>query len=125
MSLSNKPIFLYTSSIKNIFKNTFVCLIVFSLSGCGTINTVVKGDSAAQYNLSQVKSPCETIPRIYSGVSYDICALRGKPPRTALWLGSAPELVLIDLALSGVFDTVFLPYTIYAQMSEGSILLKY
>ena len=82
----------------NKFKNALICLIGVSLLGCGTINTVIKGDSTARHNLNQVKSPCETIPRIYSGVFYDICALRGKPSRTALWVGSGAELVLIDLA---------------------------
>ena len=108
----------------NQFKNAFISLIVLSLVGCGTVNTVIKGDSTARHNLNQVKSPCETIPRIYSGVFYDICALRGKPSRTALWVGSGAEIVLIDLALSGVLDTVALPYTIYGQINEGHINLK-
>jgi len=108
----------------NKFKNALICLIGVSLLGCGTVNTVIKGDSTARYNLNQVKSPCETIPRIYSGVFYDICALRGKPSRTSLWVGSGAELVLIDLALSGVLDTVVLPYTIYGQINEGHINLR-
>lgn len=94
------------------------------LLGCGTVNTVIKGDSVTRRNLNQVKSPCETIPRIYSGVSYDICVLRGKPSRTALWMGLGPELMLIDVALSGALDTLALPYTIYAQINEGPINLK-
>lgn len=108
----------------NQFKNAFISLIVLSLVGCGTVNTVIKGDSTARHNLNQVKSPCETIPRIYSGVFYDMCALRGEPSRTALWLGSSVELVLVDLALSGVLDTVFLPYTVYGQINEGHINLR-
>lgn len=64
------------------------------------------------------------VPRIYSGVSYDICILRGKPSHTSLWLGSVPQLMLVDLALSGVLDTVVLPYTIYKQINEGHIHLK-
>ena len=110
--------------MKNKFKNAFVCLIAFSLLGCGTVNTVVRGDSVTRRNLNQVKTSCETIPRIYSGVSYDICVLRGKPSQTALWMGAAPELILVDLALSGVLDTVALPYTVYGQINEGPINLK-
>lgn len=94
------------------------------LLGCGTVNTVIKGDSVTRRNLSRVKSPCETIPRIYSGVSYDICVLRGKPSRIALWMGLGPELMLIDVALSGALDTLALPYTIYEQINEGPINLK-
>ena len=124
MPLSNKPIFLYASSIRNKLRSTLISLIAVSLLGCGTINTVVKGDSVTRQNLNHVKSPCETIPRIYSGVFYDICVLRGKPSRAALWLGPGPELMLVDLALSGVLDTVALPYTIYGQVNEGPIDLK-
>lgn len=124
MPLSNKPIFLRICKIKNKFRNTFICSIVVSLLGCGTINTVVKGDSVTRQNLNHVKSPCETISRIYSGVFYDICILRGKPSRAALWLGLGPELMLVDLALSGVLDTIALPYTIYGQVNEGPIDLK-
>lgn len=101
-----------------------VCLIAVSLLECGTVNTVVRGDSVTRRNLSQVKSPCETIPRIYSGISYNICVLRGKPSHAVLWVGSAPELILVDLALSGVLDTIALPYTIYEQVNEGPINLK-
>lgn len=108
----------------NKFRNTLIGLISISLLGCGTVNTVIKGDSTARHNLNQVKSPCESIPRIYSGVFYDLCALRGKPSRTALWVGSGAELVLIDLALSGVLDTVALPYTVYGQINEGHINLR-
>ena len=124
MPLSNKPIFLRVSSIKNKFRSTLISSIALSLLGCGTINTVVKGDSVTRQNLNHVRSPCEMISRIYSGVFYDICVLRGKPSRAALWLGPGPELMLIDLALSGVLDTVALPYTIYEQVNEGAINLK-
>lgn len=95
-----------------------------SLLGCGTVNTVVRGDSVARRNLNQVKTSCEMIPRIYSGVSYDICILRRKPSHTTLWIGSAPELIFVDLALSGILDTVALPYTVYWQVNEGHINLR-
>ena len=106
-----------------------LCFIVtlamlFLGTGCGTINTVLRDDSVSRRNLSHVKSPCETIPRIYSGLSYNICTLRGKPSRTTLWMGSAPQLVFVDLVLSGVLDTVVLPYTVYEQINEGSIDIK-
>lgn len=110
--------------MKNQFKSIFICLLTLLLVGCGTINTIVRGDSAARSSLNRVKSPCETIPRIYSGIFYDICALRGKPSQAALWLGPGPELMLVDLALSAAVDTVFLPYTIYEQITVGSIDLK-
>lgn len=116
--------FLRVYKINSKFRSALICSIAVSLLGCGTINTVVRGDSVTRQNLSHVKSPCETIPRIYSGVFYDICVLRGKPSRAALWLGPGPELMLVDLALSGVLDTVALPYTVYRQINEGHIHLK-
>ena len=99
-------------------------MLVSWLVGCGTIDTVVRGDSITRQNLNHVKSPCATIPRIYSGVIYDMCLLRGKPSRAALWLGPGPELMLVDLALSGVLDTAVLPYTIFGQINQGSIELR-
>ena len=106
------------------------CVLASGLMGCGTIDTVVRGDSVIRQNLNHAKSPCATIPRMYSGVIYDICLLRGKPSRTALWLGPGPgpgpgpEWMLIDVALSGVLDTVALPYTLFGQVSEGSIEVR-
>ena len=99
-------------------------MVASFLLGCGTVNTVVRGDSAVKYNLKQAGTSCEAIPRVYSGVAYDICILRGKPSRTALWFGSVPELIFIDLALSGALDTVALPYTIFGQINDGSIYLQ-
>lgn len=68
-----------------------LCLIVtlaitFLGTGCGTINTVLRDDSVSRRNLSHVKSPCETIPRIYSG----ICALYAEN-RLALRYGWEPH----------------------------------
>jgi len=99
-------------------------MVSFLLIGCGTINTVVRDDSVAHHNLSRVKSPCGTIPRIYSGVAYNICTLRGKPSRTSLWVGAVPEFALADIVLSGVLDTVILPYTIYEQAYKGNLDLE-
>jgi len=39
-------------------------------------------------------------------------------------MGAAPQLVFVDLVLSGVLDTVVLPYTVYEQINEGSIDIK-
>jgi uncharacterized protein YceK len=103
---------------------TFVCTIAVFLAGCGTINTVVRGDWIAKRNLNQIETFCETIPRIYSGVSYNICLLRGKPSRLSLWIAPIPQLLFVDMALSGVLDTIALPYTIYTQTSDGDIKLK-
>jgi uncharacterized protein YceK len=122
--LNGKSLSLRGNCLRNTFIHIFIGSIAVLLLGCGTINTVTRGDSVTKRDMNHVKSPCEAIPRIYSGISYDICVLRGKTSRSALWLGPGPELMFVDLALSGVFDTVFLPYTIYQQVNEGSIYLQ-
>lgn len=109
------------------FKNAFACSIVVFLGGCGTLNTAIRDESVARENLNQVETPCKTIPRVYSGVFYDICILRGKPPHTVPWIkiGSVPTpLIIADMMLSSVLDTIILPYTTYSQISDGDIELK-
>ena len=97
---------------------------IMSLEGCGTLRTVAEGDATTRGNLTQVSSPCESIPRIYSGTGYNICMMRGKPSKASLWLSPGPEWILIDTVLSGALDTVVLPYTLYTQATQGNIILK-
>lgn len=110
--------------MRSKLKYAFVCSIAVLLAGCGTINTVIRGDWVTKRNLNRIETSCETIPRIYSGVSYDVCLLRGKPSQMALWLAPIPQLIFIDMALSGALDTVALPYTVYTQINNGDIKLK-
>ncbi|KOX99411.1 hypothetical protein AM274_25965 [Pseudomonas nunensis] len=88
-----------------------------SLSGCGTAVTVLQDDADAARGLRKQKTYCQSIPRIYSGLAYDFCVLNAPPDPT----GFLVPLVLLDLGLSGVLDTVFLPYTIYRQGVDGNI----
>ena len=85
-----------------VAKGFVVALILFTAScfiGCGTINTVARGDYVTKRNLKKAKTYCESIPRVYSGVSYDFCRLNGEPNDTSLWgmYDSAPY-VLLDFA---------------------------
>ncbi|WP_421558044.1 YceK/YidQ family lipoprotein [Pseudomonas canadensis] len=105
-------------------KSTILIIIISSLlSGCGTINTVFRGDDTAIYNLKERRTNCDSIPRIYSGVSYDFCILNASAERSArnLSVHAGLSAHLVDLLLSGTLDTVVLPYTIYRQTSDGSI----
>ena len=99
-------------------------MVLSLMTGCGTVNTVIRDDSVVQYKLNQARTSCETIPRIYSGVAYDICMLRSEPIRTPSRLDTIPEWILVDLVLSGVLDTVALPFTVFGQMRAGSILVQ-
>ena len=92
-----------------------VCFFV--LSGCGTAVTVLQDDAEAARALRKQKTYCQSIPRVYSGLAYDFCALNAPPDPTGILV----PLVLLDLTLSGAFDTVVLPYTLYRQSTDGNI----
>ncbi len=100
-----------------------------ALAGCGTINTVFRPDAVASQNLKDSRSHCENVPRIYSGVIYGFCTLNGEPaPDKSLkdkslidHGGGALPILAAELVLSGVLDTLVLPYTIYRQNTDGSI----
>lgn len=98
-------------------------VVILSLSGCGTINTVFRGGDVAGNNLKEWKTNCDSIPRIYSGVSYDFCVLNA-PPDIREVDSSAPAFIplqIIDFIPSGILDTLVLPYTIYRQHLDGNI----
>ncbi|NVZ67747.1 YceK/YidQ family lipoprotein [Pseudomonas costantinii] len=92
-------------------------VVTFALSGCGTLNTVFRDDVAATRELRKQKTYCQSIPRIYSGLAFDFCLLNAPPDVT----GVLVPLVLVDLAASGIVDTVVLPYTIYQQNVLGNM----
>ncbi|SEE31793.1 YceK/YidQ family lipoprotein [Pseudomonas deceptionensis] len=94
-----------------------------SLVGCGTINTVVRGDEVTRRDLQKRNTYCDSIPRVYSGVAYDLCILHG-PSKTITQDLVTPVLLplrLLDLIPSAVLDTLVLPYTIYRQSTDDSI----
>ncbi|WP_256345649.1 YceK/YidQ family lipoprotein [Pseudomonas sp. PD9R] len=91
--------------------------ITLALTGCGTVATVLQDEAEAAQGLRRQKTYCQSIPRIYSGLAYDFCALNAPPDPTGILV----PLVLLDLALSGALDTVVLPYTVYRQGMDGNI----
>ncbi|WP_223513050.1 YceK/YidQ family lipoprotein [Pseudomonas sp. GL-B-19] len=106
-------------------KTQAMLLAALLLAGCGTIQTVVRGDEVAAESLKEQKSYCGAVPRIYSGVSYDFCSLNAplKKGLDAQDHTDAPAVVLIDVVMSGALDTLLLPYTIYRQQADGSIVI--
>ncbi|KQN53285.1 hypothetical protein ASE98_19550 [Pseudomonas sp. Leaf48] len=107
-------------------KIQLLLLATLLLAGCGTVQTVVRGDDVAVKSLKEQKSYCGAVPRIYSGVTYDFCSLNaplgtGLDPQNHTF---APAIVLIDVVISGAFDTLLLPYTIYRQQADGSIVIN-
>ncbi|MFJ2359961.1 YceK/YidQ family lipoprotein [Pseudomonas fluorescens] len=87
------------------------------LSGCGTAASVMQMDADVARDMRKQKTYCQSIPRIYSGLAFDFCVLHAPPDPS----GVLVPFVLLDLPLSGVLDTVVLPYTIYRQASDGSL----
>lgn len=87
------------------------------LSGCGTASSVLQMDADVARDLRKQKTYCQSIPRIYSGLAFDFCVLHAPPDPTGVLL----PFVLLDLPLSGVLDTVVLPYTVYQQVSGGNL----
>ena len=92
-------------------------VISLALTGCGTVSSVLQDDTSAAQGLRKQKTYCQSIPRIYSGLAYDFCVLNAAPDPTGILL----PFVLVDFTLSGVFDTVLLPYTVYRQATDGNI----
>lgn len=96
-----------------------VTLGVFSwlLAGCGSVLSVLQDDADVARDMCKQKTYCQSIPRIYSGLAFDFCVLNAPPDPSGVLL----PFVLLDLPLSGVFDTVALPYTVYRQVTDGNL----
>ncbi len=102
----------------------FASILIIStlLAGCGTFNTVFRDDTIASNKLARWHSHCDSIPRIYSGAALNYCTLDAEPRHSVGFDGyPSASLILFDLALSGVADTVVLPYSIYLQNKRGDI----
>jgi len=94
--------------------------MVAVLSGCGTIKTLNDEKGAAD-DLARWQSNCQSIPRAYSGAAYQYCNLNGPQRSGPHW--AAPP-ILLDMAVSGIADTILLPYTGYLQYQEGNIKIR-
>ena len=90
------------------------------LAGCGTVKTLHDEQGAAD-NLARWQSNCHSIPRAYSGLSYQFCNLNAPARSGPHW---AAPTILTDMALSGIADTLVLPYTGYLQYQQGDIKVR-
>jgi uncharacterized protein YceK len=95
------------------------CLVA-AISGCGTIKTLSDEEGAAD-NLAKWQSNCHSIPRAYSGAAYQFCNLNGPPRSGPHW--AAPPITL-DMVISGIADTILLPYTGFLQYQQGDIQVR-
>ena len=91
------------------------------LSGCGTVTTLTSSDSEIVQNLKRQNTGCVSVPRVYSGVAYNMCKLNSNG--NSIYFVPMVGVYLVDSVLSATTDTVMLPYTVYAQSQDGSINL--
>ena len=91
------------------------------LPGCGTFTTLTNSDAEIASNLSKQNSSCVSVPRVYSGVAYNMCKLNSNG--NSIYFLPMVGIYVIDSVFSAATDTVALPYTVYAQRQEGSLKL--
>ena len=107
-----------------IFRCSVLILFVLLCSSCGTIKSLNHDNGEVEIKHSMVKTNCDKISQIYSGVRYDMCLLdserKSSPPYIIdpLWLTS------IDIVASAVADTIVLPYTAYQQVKNGDLVVE-
>ncbi|KMT67087.1 YceK/YidQ family lipoprotein [Catenovulum maritimum] len=104
-------------------KGILVLLIVFICVSCATVKTIDPPGNHVEIAHQGKKSYCKQIPRVYSGVCYNLCLLYGEPSQE-LNIGDAINgipFMVFDSAFSLVSDTVVLPYTIPMQAKKGPI----
>ncbi len=100
-------------------RTPLILVSLLCIQSCGTVTTLSEPDQRISDRLRKNNSYCESIPRVYSGLSYDLCRFNSKPPGTQV--DFIAGFYLLDGVLSAVSDTVVLPYTIYQQVDKGSI----
>ena len=96
-------------------KHTYIIvsiLLAVFMSGCGSIRTLApNAETKLAYGSQYKHTDCESIPRMYSGVALDICMA---------FITKNGAFYTFDILMSGVIDTVALPYTLVMQTSQGS-----
>jgi hypothetical protein len=100
-------------------KIAVILVLMIGIQACGTITTLSESDKQISSKLTKQDTYCDSLPRVYSGVSYDFCQLNSKPNKTAVDV--LVGFYLFDGILSAATDTLVLPYTIYQQSDKGSM----
>ena len=106
------------------YKNVLLCAVSVMLGGCGSAQTLFSYDETIRRTLKKKHTYCESIPRLYSGVAFDLCLLNALPNTSSgVPVGFVP-IFFFDVFASAAVDTVVSPYTLYRQYKYGSILLR-
>jgi uncharacterized protein YceK len=102
-------------------KKALLMMLCLGMGGCGTLSTVGKDNYSVGSTLLRKGTSCTSMPRIYSGVGYNLCKMNSKSTNYGtIILG----LSVIDTVLSAALDTAVLHYTIYTQNEYGSFELR-
>ncbi|SFC96777.1 Protein of unknown function [Microbulbifer thermotolerans] len=99
----------------------WILLICTALTACGTVSTLTKSDHQISANLKRKNSSCESIPRVYSGVSYNLCKMHSNS--NSIYYAWELGFYLFDSVASAATDTIVLPYTIYDQSKNGNLVV--
>jgi len=94
-----------------LFRVLTIVLFLSCITGCGTIASLSLEEDAIDQNAYS------TLPRIYSGTVLDSRCIYHPHEKSP---NNLEAFCLIDLPISLVLDTVFLPYTAMMQIKYGS-----
>lgn len=119
-------------SNRNFNLNRLLILACLTMTtGCGSFMTLLPGSENRLQRIGfSERTYCKSIPRVYSGVSYDVCTVFIGPPAPIGTERDAERAkrffpgYMMDIALSLVVDTLVLPYTIYRQYKDGNIAIR-
>ncbi|UHQ55243.1 YceK/YidQ family lipoprotein [Microbulbifer sp. YPW16] len=104
-----------------LYRTAVFAALASLLAGCGTATTLGQPDREVAAELRRQNTYCESLPRVYSGVSYNVCKLNSKRSSTVIL--PIAGFYVFDTVLSSVTDTVVLPFTIYSQNKDGNLRL--
>jgi len=105
-------------------KVTISILLIICCCSCATYRTIAPLNNNVKISYNGHDSYCEKIPRIYSGVSYNVCLFYGEPnlnPNTEIPTLHGYPYVVNDMFWSTLADTLLLPYSVSMQIMHGNI----
>ena len=105
-------------------KFVLLCVVPCFLLGCGSVKTLFGSDESVHRDLKKQRSYCDSLTRVYSGVAFDLCVLNAPPNAVSGVPNGFVPIFFFDVLACAVVDTVALPYTIFQQGREGSLLLR-
>ncbi|WP_444919021.1 YceK/YidQ family lipoprotein [Microbulbifer sp. JMSA003] len=102
-------------------KKIIVIALALTMIGCGTVKTVGRDNYAVGSALTREGSYCNSMPRVYSGVAYNVCKMNSKPKNFGNIILAC---TVVDSMFSVVLDTAVLPVTLYTQSKYGNFELR-